>query len=86
VKGPHFTMAIFEEKFIVINLKHIKQLSQSHPNFVEQLKNDLEFVSLMIPPNNYYVCNQDEPYAQTILEIILEGETKKETDGKHQVR
>ena len=27
--------------------------------------------------NKYYVCNQDEPYAKKVKQIILEGEDKK---------
>jgi len=27
--------------------------------------------------NKYYVCNQDEPYAQKVIDIILEGESNK---------
>ncbi len=26
----------------------------------------------------YYVCNQDEPYAQEVLDVILKGEKEKE--------
>ena len=26
---------------------------------------------------NYYVCNQDEPYAQQVIDIILNGEDEK---------
>lgn len=28
--------------------------------------------------NNYYVCNQDEPYSQKVIDTILEGEAEKE--------
>jgi hypothetical protein len=32
--------------------------------------------------NNYYVCNTDEPYAQKIIQTILDGEDAKgEADG-----
>ena len=26
------------------------------------------------PYNSYYICNTDEPYADKVLEVILEGE------------
>ena len=29
----------------------------------------------------YVVCNQDEPYADEVLKIILNGETKKEKNN-----
>lgn len=34
---------------------------------IEQLKND----------NKYIVCNQDEPYAEEVWQIILKGEDSK---------
>lgn len=30
------------------------------------------------PRNKYYVCNQDELYAQKVIDIILAGESAKE--------
>lgn len=27
--------------------------------------------------NQYYICNKDEPYADTVLQVILDGEDKK---------
>jgi len=35
---------------------------------INDLKND----------NKYIVCNQDEPYAEAVWQIILEGERKKQ--------
>jgi hypothetical protein len=34
-----------------------------------------------IKPNKYIVCNQDEPYAEEVWQLILDGERKKK-DGK----
>lgn len=31
----------------------------------------------------YYVCNQDEPYAQQVIDIILNGEGVKEIEAKY---
>lgn len=66
-----------EEKFIVINKKYIDP---------EKIPLDLYFkfhmvlkeLSKFIPENKYYVCNQVEPYAQKVLDIILEGEKEKQ--------
>jgi hypothetical protein len=59
-----------EEKFIVINRKHIT-------------KNDARLISNIclernVPENKYYVCNQDEPYAEKVLQTIKEGEEQKQ--------
>jgi hypothetical protein len=35
--------------------------------------------------NKYYVCNQDEPYADKVLEIILQGEQDKFESWKFDV-
>jgi len=37
---------------------------------------ELEKIQPFLPNNEYYVCNQDEPYAQKVIDIILEGEDK----------
>ena len=28
--------------------------------------------------NDYYICNTDEPYAEKVLQVILDGEATKE--------
>jgi len=67
----------YEEKFIVINTKHLKQQrDRFRIAFINALQ-DLE-----LPDNKYYVCNQDEPYASEIFKIISKGEDKKELEGK----
>lgn len=73
-------MAKFEEKFIVINLKHIKSLPESRKNAIKTCIDNLLFFLEMTdtPDNKYYVCNQDEPYAKKVIDAILEGETAKE--------
>ena len=65
----------YEEKFIVINKKHLNSLPNSLYN---EFSNILRKISKFLPNNKYYVCNQDEPYAERILEIILDEEKKKE--------
>ncbi|MGA2433964.1 MAG: hypothetical protein ABSG25_01625 [Bryobacteraceae bacterium] len=71
--------AKYEEKLIVINRKHLdnKRIPKMIiDNFYAALL-DLS-CCLDNPGNKYYVCNQDEPYAQKVIDIILKGENKKE--------
>lgn len=63
-------MAKYEEKFIVINVKKHLNVEQ-----IKKLSGLLDEFDL--PDNNYYVCNQDEPYAQKVIDIILKGEDEK---------
>lgn len=79
------------DKFIVINRKHLQELLKHHEkrnypdkyNSVLQLEKWQSFFHASyasnIGPldNKYYVCNQDEPYADKVLEVILEGEREK---------
>ena len=68
-------MSEFKDKFLVINRKHINKLPiKERIVFLSTL----DLISQYIPENNYYACNQDEPYAQKVLDIILEGEALKE--------
>ena len=67
-----------EEKFIVINRKYLKS---QQDRFRIAFYNAL--YDLTLPDNKYYVCNQDEPYAQEVINIILKGE-KKNVPTKHQ--
>ncbi len=66
--------AKYEEKFIVINRKHLSLLPRDlEIEFVQKLTKANEF----LPNHKYYTCNQDELYAQDVIDIILEGEHKK---------
>ena len=70
-------MAKYEEKFIVINKKHLQLLPLGlEDRFAKILSETAQF----IPPNKYYVCNQDEPYAEKVINIILTGEDTKTED------
>lgn len=65
-----------EGKFIVINPKHIlgsKVPKKVLNNWMLVLENILDHM----PDNQYYVCNHDEPYAQKVIDTILEGESGK---------
>jgi hypothetical protein len=75
-------MAKYEpDKFIVINRKHLKNSSESRIKAIQTCIDNLIGVlnyEADYPDNKYYVCNQDEPYAQKVLDVILEGEKEKE--------
>lgn len=77
-------MAVLEEKFVVFNIKDIDEYlsTSSKANLVLmekaiQLGREKDGKKGV---NNYYVCNQDEPYAQQVIDIILAGETEKENN------
>lgn len=82
-------MSEYEEKFIVINRKRFDELSKIGkfgPVFVESFQNALkDFISYYEGwtgkklNQKYYVVNQDEPYADDVIKIILDGETVKES-------
>jgi len=64
----------FEEKFLVINWKHLKAMPYT---LFERMADLLEAMQPHLPDNKYYVCNQDEPYAQDVLDVISRGEDEK---------
>ena len=70
-------MAKYEEKFIVINKKHLKTLADVNPKEIENFINAYLKIAPFLPAHKYYVCNQDEPYSQKVIEIILAGEDAK---------
>ena len=92
-------MAKYEEKFIVINRKHIEELNDTHvdgflrdaPESVmlfkalEEFRNAYEENTGKKLDQKYYVVNQDEPYADNVIKMILYHENKKELrDGNNE--
>jgi len=95
-------MINYEEKFIVLNSKHLQKLYNEAPisgflclptgknvQVIEQLKKALDAFHNRYKKvfgkelnQKYYVVNQDEPYADKVLDLILEGERVKQEDGK----
>lgn len=78
-----------ENKFLVIKLEDIDNyFSQftkgmfATPNEYETIHNIpfLTVVNELKNNNKYIVCNQDEPYAELIWQIILLGEKAKQSD------
>lgn len=74
-------MAEYEEKFLVFNKADLKKyLSGDEAYTLECIQRTVERKRLDDgkPLNDYLVCNQDEPYASEVLDIILSGEDKKQ--------
>jgi hypothetical protein len=82
--------AKYEEKFIVINKNKIMELAEKEKNLPDYSKKAtllLRAIDCFCDAykkytgkklnQKYYVCNQDEPYAKKIIDIILEGESLK---------
>ena len=64
----------YEEKFIVLNRKHFAELPR---DISDNLISSINEANNYLPDRKYYVCNQDEPYADKVINIILEGEKDK---------
>lgn len=47
-------------------------------NALKELRLEYEGITGKLIDQKYYVCNQDEPYAQKVIDIIIECETEKE--------
>ena len=62
-----------EDKFIVINKKHLVRLSCHSIDLLNEILSEIENL------NKYIVCNQDEPYAEQVWQIIILGEGLKPT-------
>jgi len=67
-----------ENKFIVISRKRLEELNyfslkavDDFLDALEQFKFDYESFTGKKLDQNYIVCNQDEPYAEEIKNIIL---------------
>ena len=80
-------MAVFEDdKFLVIPVKYLDRMSvttRGHLYAVMERLRKLREGDGKDTDNQYYVVNQDEPYANDVLNTILLGEERKEKrDGK----
>lgn len=64
--------AKYEDKFIVINRKHLRGKKAAD---IDYFNNAIRIMNL--PDNKYYVCNQDESYADEVIKTILNGESNK---------
>ena len=79
-----------EDKFIVIKREDYERLkakamdnfATQHPvrnkTILKKITGFEEIVNELDNGNKYIVCNQDEPYAELIWQMILQGERIKE--------
>lgn len=66
-------MAVYEDKFIVLNKKFLENLSDIESNELMYLMSKAGSEN----DNYYYVVNQDEPYADRVWELISDYEDFK---------
>ena len=86
-----------EDKFIVINKKRLQELNDASPwgslglgpnEYVTAFLGALENLNSAYMDTGkemnqkYWVVNQDEPYADEVIKLILDGEAKKITPKK----
>lgn len=71
-------MVKYEEKFIVINKKHLKDVPKE---LMENFTTALTEIREHLPDHKYYTCNQDEDYAPDVLKLILFDEMKKQMES-----
>ena len=67
------------DKFIIINKKHLESVSDKNR---KELADILWYIGLENPKiknNKYIAVNQDEPYAQQVIDLIL-GNTRPEAE------
>lgn len=74
-------MAKIENKFLVLKLSDIDKLDEPRRLEVQviiQAINKIRLNEERGPIPKYWVCNQNEPYAQRVIDYILIGEDRKE--------
>lgn len=73
-----------ETKFVVFKKEELDIVLDKNPLLRQHFETILDLVMLYRithnkkPVNKYISCNQDEPYADQVWQIILDGEKKKE--------
>ncbi len=77
-----------EEKYVVFKLEDVKFLSKTSANFRHAMEEVIRYYYSYrethgkLTRNKYIVCNQDEPYAEKVWNIILAGEDTKAKSNK----
>lgn len=66
-----------EDKWLVFNMKFINELSPEGHKHLAAVCEELSEKFPHAKENKYICCNRDEPYAEAVWDIILEGERKK---------
>ncbi len=62
-----------------MELRYPVKLIENLEDAVHMFRECYETVTSKELNQKYYVCNQDEPYAQKVIEVILQGEDEKAT-------
>ena len=70
-------MVKYEEKFFVINKKHLSKVPREK---MDAFSKALKAIQPYLPDHKYYTCNQDEDYAEDVLKLILFDEMKKQLE------
>ena len=85
-------MSEYKELFLVINIKRFEELDEMCPQGSLQFTSNQAVYNLQLAikefketyednirplDQKYFVCNQDEPYAQEVFDIIMKGEDEK---------
>jgi len=77
-----------EEKFYIFKKEDVDSVLQKNPLLEEYFQTMCSLIKLhriahnKKPENSYVACNQDEPYAEDVWKIILDGEKQKEVIGR----
>ena len=77
-----------EEKFYIFKKEDVDSVLQKNPLLEEYFQTMCSLIKLhriahnKKPENSYVACNQDEPYAEDVWKIILDGEKQKEVNGR----
>lgn len=66
-----------EDKFLVINRKFLVGLQDWEKEELHLLLCKLRQAIPAVGKHKYICCNRDEPYAEEVWQLILEGERKK---------
>ena len=71
-----------ENKFIVINIKDLEYLTDEYREKLFVITKAIQFGREEDGKkiNNYWVCNQDEPYAEQVRNIILADDKASQLD------
>jgi len=77
-----------QEKFIFFKADEVLYLSEHNEDFSEAWDTVEDHIKALrehkgkpgISLNRYIICNQDEPYADEVMQVILRGEDNKLRD------
>jgi len=72
-----------EDKFFVLKMQDLTDFLEAHPEYRKPFDEIWVGIGVMREAkgkkrfNNYVCCNLDEPYAEKVWQMILEGEEAK---------